>query len=116
VAVVQNGIIENYRELRELKQLGHELLGYRYRSYPHLIAEFLSKPHPFLEAVRQTVNKLQGAFAIAVICADYPDELIIARQQAPNDWFWSGRTCLDTPRPCSPYPCGTDARKWRTSA
>jgi len=29
------------------------------------------------------VNKLKGAFAIAVICADYPDELIIARQQAP---------------------------------
>jgi glucosamine--fructose-6-phosphate aminotransferase (isomerizing) len=93
VAVVQNGIVENYRELREeLKQLGHE-----FRSdtdtevIPHLIAQFLplpptpyfSLPTPFLEAVRQAVNKLQGAFAIAVICADYPDELIIARQQAP---------------------------------
>jgi glucosamine--fructose-6-phosphate aminotransferase (isomerizing) len=36
-----------------------------------------------LEAVRATVNKLKGAFAIAVISADYPDELIVARQQAP---------------------------------
>ncbi len=85
VAVVQNGIIENYRELREeLKQLGH-----KFRSdtdtevIPHLIAEFLASPLPFLEAVRQTVNKLEGAFAVAVICADYPDELIVARQQAP---------------------------------
>lgn len=93
VAVVLNGIIENYRELREeLKNLGHE-----FRSdtdaevIPNLIAEFLPKPPtsntqditPFIAAVRQTVNKLQGAFAIAVICADYPDELIIARQQAP---------------------------------
>lgn len=85
VAVVQNGIIENYRELRdELKQLGHE-----FRSdtdtevIPHLIAQYLQADNSFLEAVRQTVNKLKGAFAIAVINADYPDELIVARQQAP---------------------------------
>jgi len=93
VAVVQNGIIENYRELREeLKERGHE-----FRSdtdtevIPHLIAEFLPNPPvanpqpptPFLEAVLFAVNKLKGAFAIAVICADYPDELIVARQQAP---------------------------------
>ncbi|NEP84592.1 MAG: glutamine--fructose-6-phosphate transaminase (isomerizing), partial [Okeania sp. SIO3B3] len=31
----------------------------------------------------QTVNKLDGAFAIAVVCADYPNELIVVRQQAP---------------------------------
>lgn len=94
VAVVQNGIVENYRELREeLKNRGHE-----FRSdtdtevIPHLIAEFLtllpsnsvvSVHSRFLEAVRQAVNKLEGAFAIAVISADFPDELIVARQQAP---------------------------------
>jgi len=60
--------------------------------------------------VRQTVNKLQGAFAIAVICADY-DELIIARQQAPlTIGFGQGEFSVPRyPRPCSPYPCGTDA-------
>ena len=88
IAVVQNGIIENYRELREeLKAKGHI-----FRSdtdtevIPHLIADLMSvssSASPFLDAVQQAVNKLEGAFAIAVLCADYPDELILARQQAP---------------------------------
>jgi glucosamine--fructose-6-phosphate aminotransferase (isomerizing) len=95
IAVVQNGIIENYRELREeLKAKGYE-----FRSdtdtevIPHLIVEFMANPpeaekplnaqSPFLEATRQAVNRLRGAFALAIVCADYPDELIAVRQQAP---------------------------------
>lgn len=94
LAVVQNGIIENYRELREaLRQK-----GYTFRSetdtevIPHLIADRLKSLQTqdapkdsslLLEAVRQTVNDLQGAFAIAVISADFPNEIIVARQQAP---------------------------------
>ncbi|AFZ11254.1 glutamine--fructose-6-phosphate transaminase [Crinalium epipsammum PCC 9333] len=94
IAVVQNGIIENYRELREeLKKLGHEFLSETDTEViPHLIAEFFSNPPApahahipslLLEAVRQAVMKLKGAFAIAVISADFPDELIVVRQQAP---------------------------------
>ena len=37
----------------------------------------------FLLAIKKAIARLEGAFAIAVICADYPDELIVARQQAP---------------------------------
>ncbi|MEA5516376.1 glutamine--fructose-6-phosphate transaminase (isomerizing) [Nodularia sp. UHCC 0506] len=94
VAVVQNGIVENYRELREeLKQKGHQFVSETDTEViPHLIAEFLknppasplpSSPSPLLDAIRQAVNYLKGAFAIAVISADYPDELIVVRQQAP---------------------------------
>lgn len=95
VAVVQNGIIENYRELRaELQSKGHEFKSDTDTEViPHLIAECLKNPSSaapttlassaFLEAVRQAVNQLEGAFAIAVIHADYADELIVARQQAP---------------------------------
>ncbi|MEH1895274.1 MAG: glutamine--fructose-6-phosphate transaminase (isomerizing) [Nostoc sp.] len=91
VAVVQNGIIENYRDLREeLKGKGHQFVSETDTEViPHLIAEFLkhippsSTSSPFLEAIRQAVNHLHGAFAIAVISADYPDELIVVRQQAP---------------------------------
>ncbi|MBU7586797.1 MAG: glutamine--fructose-6-phosphate transaminase (isomerizing) [Nostoc sp. TH1S01] len=86
IAVVQNGIVENYRELREeLKQKGHEFRSETDTEViPHLIAELLKNPAlNFLEAVRQAANYLEGAFAIAVISADYPDELIVVRQQAP---------------------------------
>ncbi|PZD73422.1 Glutamine--fructose-6-phosphate aminotransferase[isomerizing] [Acaryochloris thomasi RCC1774] len=87
LAVVQNGIIENYRDLRiELKEK-----GYTFRSetdtevIPHLIADLLKQQTTpnLLEAVRETVNRLTGAFAIAVVSADFPEELIVARQQAP---------------------------------
>jgi glucosamine--fructose-6-phosphate aminotransferase (isomerizing) len=86
LAVVQNGIIENYRELRE------ELIakGYNFSSdtdtevIPHLIAESLSLSNcSLLEAVQKTISQLEGAFAIAVLSVDHPDELIVARQQAP---------------------------------
>ncbi|MDZ8078054.1 MAG: glutamine--fructose-6-phosphate transaminase (isomerizing) [Nostoc sp. DcaGUA01] len=92
VAVVQNGIIENYRDLREeLKAKGHVFRSETDTEViPHLIAEFLknfppssNSSSPFLDAVRQAVNHLEGAFALAVVCADYPDELIAVRQQAP---------------------------------
>ncbi|NJL88935.1 MAG: glutamine--fructose-6-phosphate transaminase (isomerizing) [Coleofasciculaceae cyanobacterium SM2_1_6] len=93
IAVVMNGIVENYRSLREeLKAKGHE-----FRSdtdtevIPHLIAECLmgiarqdlGTTSKFLTAVRLAVSRLQGAFAIAIISADYPEEFIVARQQAP---------------------------------
>ncbi|MEM1252653.1 MAG: glutamine--fructose-6-phosphate transaminase (isomerizing) [Cyanobacteria bacterium P01_H01_bin.21] len=93
LAVVQNGIVENYRELRE------ELIakGYEFQSetdtevIPHLISDYLANgvegplnnESALLEAVRQTVNDLEGAFALAIVGADFPDELIVVRQQAP---------------------------------
>lgn len=89
VAVVQNGIVENYRELREeLKAKGHKFHSETDTEViPHLIAELLptvsSSPSPLLEAVRQAVGRLEGAFAIAVLCADYPNEMVVGRQQAP---------------------------------
>ncbi len=97
IAVVQNGIIENYRELREdLRSKGCVFRSQTdTETIPHLISQKLIalKANPtttktaevslLLEAVREAVNELQGAFAIAVISADYPDELIVARQQAP---------------------------------
>jgi glucosamine--fructose-6-phosphate aminotransferase (isomerizing) len=86
LAVVQNGIIENYRELREdLKAKGHVFRSDTdTETIPHAIAQkFAEGATNLLEAVQQAVGDLKGAFAIAVVSADYPDEMILARQQAP---------------------------------
>jgi glucosamine--fructose-6-phosphate aminotransferase (isomerizing) len=85
LAVVQNGIIENYLELKE------ELIskGIEFRSetdtevIPHLITQFLLNSDSLMEAIQKTISRLEGAFAIAVVHADSPYELIVARQQAP---------------------------------
>jgi glucosamine--fructose-6-phosphate aminotransferase (isomerizing) len=85
VAVVQNGIIENYRELKaELIDRGVEFVSETDTEViPHLIARYLANSNSLLEAVQKTIPKLEGAFAIAVVSADNPYELIVARQQAP---------------------------------
>lgn len=95
VAVVQNGIIENYRELRQqLQEQGYEFVTETDTEViPNWIAltldqmrdagELAKYASPLTEAVRRTVNHLEGAFAIAVLSGDYPDELVMARQQAP---------------------------------
>jgi glucosamine--fructose-6-phosphate aminotransferase (isomerizing) len=93
VAVVQNGIVENYQELREeLQAKGHHFSSETDTEViPHLIADLLPTPvaeddavaNAFLKAVLEAVSRLEGAFAIAVLAADYPDEMIVARQQAP---------------------------------
>lgn len=95
IAVVQNGIIENYRELREeLKQLGYPFVTETDTEViPNLVTECLQQMQqqgeleqhysPLTEAVRRVVNRLEGAFAIVLLCADYPDEIVVARQQAP---------------------------------
>ncbi|MEL6940755.1 MAG: glutamine--fructose-6-phosphate transaminase (isomerizing) [Cyanobacteria bacterium J06598_1] len=94
LAVVQNGIIENYRDLREeLKGKGYSFCSATDTEViPHLIDEYLKNPleetvlsgqSALLEAVRQAVNRLTGAFALAIVSVDFPDELIVVRQQAP---------------------------------
>jgi glutamine---fructose-6-phosphate transaminase (isomerizing) len=93
VAVVQNGIVENYLELKEeLKSKGYQFYSETDTEViPNLITEFLPSASidslnydtPLLEAVLQAVNRLEGSFAIACVSADYPDEIIVVRQQAP---------------------------------
>ena len=85
VAVVQNGIIENYRELKEeLTSKGVEFYSETDTEVvPNLISQHLADSNSLLEAVQKTISRLKGAFALAIIDADNPYEIIVARQQAP---------------------------------
>ncbi|MBF0532710.1 MAG: glutamine--fructose-6-phosphate transaminase (isomerizing) [Candidatus Omnitrophica bacterium] len=81
--VVHNGIIENYEVLREeLQHQGSVFVSETDTEViPHLIASLYQGD--FLDAVRQAIVRLQGSFAIGVLCADHPDTLIAARVGSP---------------------------------
>lgn len=85
IAVVHNGIVENYQELKvEL-----EAKGYKFRSetdtetVAHLVDDFYKQGNDLLEAVRKTLEKIEGSYALGVLCTDYPDQLIAARKESP---------------------------------
>ena len=85
IAVVHNGIIENYLELKEqlLKK------GYTFRSetdtevVAQLLDYYYEQCSDFFEAIMCMLNAVDGAYALGIICADYPDRMYAARKDAP---------------------------------
>ncbi|MCS7124084.1 MAG: glutamine--fructose-6-phosphate transaminase (isomerizing) [Candidatus Bathyarchaeota archaeon] len=87
IAVVHNGIIENFAELRlELENKGHVFVSKTDTEVlAHLIEEAL-KSNPFLnlaDAVLDAVRKVEGSYAIAVISPKEPNKIICARNESP---------------------------------
>ncbi len=83
IALVHNGIIENFAELRErLKSSGH---FFRSETDTETIGHLIEENYggDLLEAVRSSVAELKGSFAIAVLSVDHPDEIIVARKDSP---------------------------------
>jgi glucosamine--fructose-6-phosphate aminotransferase (isomerizing) len=85
VALVHNGIIENFRPLREeMRALGREFLSQTDSEVvAHLVANELQKGGTPQDAVAAVLPRLEGAFAIAIMFKDHPDLLIGARMGAP---------------------------------
>ena len=79
--VVHNGIIENYRALKEaLIESGHKFASETDSEViAHLIEENRSAGIGLVEAVRKSLNVLEGAFSVAVTAADEPEKIIAAR-------------------------------------
>ncbi|MBQ8941299.1 MAG: glutamine--fructose-6-phosphate transaminase (isomerizing) [Firmicutes bacterium] len=85
IAVVHNGIIENYQELKnELQQKGYVFHSDTdTETVAHLIDDFYKQNGDLLESVRLTLNMIEGSYALGVLCTDYPDQIIAARKESP---------------------------------
>ncbi len=85
LAVVHNGIIENYESLRaELSALGYSFSSETdTETIAHLIHHTLKSEPDLFRAVCRTVQRLQGAYAIAVVKEDEPGRVIVAREGSP---------------------------------
>jgi len=85
VAVVHNGIIENWRELAaRLGADGHVLVSDTDTEVlAHLIEDQLSGGASLAEAVRSTLREVRGAFALAAVCADEPGTIVAGRRVSP---------------------------------
>jgi len=85
IGVVHNGIIENYRKLKkELISKGHLFHSETDTEVvAHLIEENILKGRTLIEAAQNTVNKIEGSFALGIISSDHPDEMIAARKNSP---------------------------------
>jgi len=83
IAIIHNGIIENYASLKKyLEEKGHSFTSETDTEVlAHLIGELY---HGDLEkAVQAALREVTGAYAIAVICAEEPDTLVVARKGSP---------------------------------
>ena len=85
VAVVHNGIIENYKELREKLEKN----GCTFRSQTdtetvaHLVATKYGETHDLTEAVRLATKEIEGAYALCVIHQDVKNTIVATRRNAP---------------------------------
>lgn len=85
IAVVHNGIIENHHQLRaSLKEKGYQFESQTdTETVVHLIDDCWKEDGDFFTAVRRAIAQLDGAYALAVIAADEPEKIIVAREGSP---------------------------------
>jgi glucosamine--fructose-6-phosphate aminotransferase (isomerizing) len=85
VAIVHNGIIENYAELRqELSAKGFTFTSETDTEViAHLLANTLETEPDFMKAIRKASSKLVGAYALAVVSPDDPDQMLVIRAGSP---------------------------------
>lgn len=83
IAVVHNGIIENYAELKSfLQSKGVPFVSETDSEVVAQLVEYFYQGD-LLEAVGRVLHRIQGAYALGILCCDQPDELIAVRKDSP---------------------------------
>ena len=85
LALVHNGIIENNQALKaQLEGIGYQFVSDTDSEViVHLIESYVKAGVSLVEAVRRSVERLDGAYAIAVISTEFPDRIVAARSGCP---------------------------------
>ncbi len=84
IAVVHNGIVENYRELRTRLEPKHRFVSQTDTEViPHLIEEYMDAGATLEQAVLQTSRQLKGCYAFAAVCVKEPDRVVATRRESP---------------------------------
>ena len=85
IALVHNGIIENYMEIKEF--LLHKGVHFVSDTDSEVVAQLLeyyySMSHDMLDAVSRVLHRIEGSYGFGIICSDYPGSLIAARKDSP---------------------------------
>ncbi len=85
IAVVHNGIIENYLELKE--SLIRKGVSFTSDTDTEVIVQLLEyyyrKKRDLMDAVYTVLNRIKGAYAMGILCSDFPEQMIAARKDAP---------------------------------
>lgn len=85
IAVVHNGIIENFKDLRmELQSSGHKFISDTDTEIiPHLIEKYMDEGEDLEEAIRSATREIKGSYAMAVMSVNEPDKIIGVRKESP---------------------------------
>ena len=83
IAVVHNGIIENYAELKSF--LEAKGVTFTSETDTEVVAQLIEYFYEgdILEAVGRVLRRIQGAYALGILCADAPDRLVAVRKDSP---------------------------------
>lgn len=85
IAVVHNGIIENYLQLKQWLQSQGDVFKSQTDTevVAHLINFFYTQSGDIFSAVMGALAKVEGSYALVVLCKDFPDRIIAARKESP---------------------------------